>query len=39
MMETRFETYLEHLCFAFGHADRRGGVRGYCRGLMLPLAT
>ena len=38
MMETRFETYLEHLCSALGHADRREGLRGYCRGLMLPLA-
>lgn len=30
--------YLEHLCSALGHADRREGLRGYCRGLMLPLA-
>lgn len=37
-METRFETYLEHLFSALGHADRREGWRGYCRGLMLPLA-
>jgi len=37
-MEKRFETYLEHLCSALGHADRREGLRGYCRGLMLPLA-
>ena len=37
-MEMRFETYLEHLCSALGHADRREGLRGYCRGLMLPLA-
>lgn len=38
MMETRFETDLGHLCLALGHAGRREGLRGYCRGLMLPLA-
>lgn len=37
-MEMRFDAYLEHLCSALGHADRREGLRGYCRGLMLPLA-
>ncbi len=37
-MEMRFDAYLEHLCSALGHADRREGLRGYCHGLMLPLA-
>jgi len=37
MMEARFVKYLELLCSARGHADRRKGLRGYCRGLMLPL--
>lgn len=37
-MGMRFDAYLEHLCSALGHADRREGLRGYCRGLMLPLA-
>jgi SRSO17 transposase len=38
MMEMRFDAYLEHLCSSLGRADRREGLRGYCRGLMLPLA-
>lgn len=37
-MEMRFDAYLEHLRSALGHADRREGLRGYCRGLTLPLA-
>lgn len=37
-MEKRFDAYLEHLCAALGHADRHEGLRGYCQGLMLPLA-
>jgi hypothetical protein len=35
--ETSFDEYLEHLCSAVGHSDRRAGLTGYCRGLMLPL--
>ncbi|WP_343622866.1 IS701 family transposase [Roseateles puraquae] len=34
----RFEQYLEHLASGLGHADRHEGLRGYCTGLMLPLA-
>lgn len=34
----RFEEYLEHLALGLGHADRHEGLRGYCTGLMLPLA-
>ena len=34
----RFDRYLEHLSEGLGHADRHAGLRGYCTGLMLPLA-
>jgi len=34
----RFDSYLEHLAEGLGHADRHAGLRGYCTGLMLPLA-
>jgi len=34
----RFERYMEHLAAGLGHADRHAGLRGYCTGLMLPLA-
>ena len=34
----RFDEYLEHLSAGLGHADRRSGLRGYCTGLMQPLA-
>lgn len=34
----RFDLYLEHLAQGLGHADRHAGLRGYCTGLMLPLA-
>lgn len=39
-METaqRFDKYLEHLSGGLGHADRVSGLRGYCTGLMQPLA-
>ena len=37
-MEERFEAYLDALCETLGHTDRREGLRGYCQGLMLPLA-
>ncbi|SEJ70431.1 SRSO17 transposase [Azotobacter beijerinckii] len=37
-MEQRFEAYLDHLCDSLGHVDRHEGLRGYCQGLMLPLA-
>ncbi len=33
-----FERYLVHLGEALGHADRQAGLRGYCTGLMAPLA-
>lgn len=33
-----FERYLEHLGAGLGHADRQAGLRGYCAGLMAPLA-
>jgi SRSO17 transposase len=36
--ETSFDEYLEHLCNAIGHSDRRAGLVGYCRGLMLPIS-
>ncbi|HEX2680712.1 MAG TPA: IS701 family transposase, partial [Candidatus Dormibacteraeota bacterium] len=32
-----FDSYLEHLCEAVGHSDRRSGLMGYCQGLMLPI--
>ena len=32
------DEYLEHLCTALGHADRRVSLKDYCRGLMLPIA-
>ena len=31
------DEYLEHLCAALGHADRRASLKDYCRGLMLPI--
>ncbi|MGH8679400.1 MAG: IS701 family transposase [Burkholderiales bacterium] len=34
----RFEQYMEHLAAGLGHADRHAGLKGYCTGLMLPLA-
>ena len=34
----RFDVYLDHLAEGLGHADRHAGLRGYCTGLMLPLA-
>ena len=34
----RFDRYLEHLAEGLGHSDRHSGLRGYCTGLMLPLA-
>jgi SRSO17 transposase len=33
-----FEKYLEHLSQGLGHADRHAGLRGYCTGLVMPLA-
>jgi SRSO17 transposase len=33
-----FENYLEHLSQELGHADRHAGLRGYCTGLVMPLA-
>jgi len=34
----RFDQYLEHVAEGLGHADRHAGLKGYCTGLMLPLA-
>lgn len=34
----RFDQYMEHLSAGLGHADRHAGLKGYCTGLMLPLA-
>ncbi|WP_157652116.1 IS701 family transposase, partial [Burkholderia ubonensis] len=34
----RFDRYLAHLGGGLGHTDRRAGLRGYCAGLMMPLA-
>jgi SRSO17 transposase len=34
----QFDRYLDHLAEGLGHADRHSGLRGYCTGLMLPLA-
>lgn len=32
-----FDKYLERLCEALGHMDRRTGLKDYCKGLMLPI--
>lgn len=34
----RFDEYLNHLSAGLGHSDRHAGLKGYCTGLMLPLA-
>ena len=34
----RFDQYMEHLAAGLGHLDRHAGLKGYCTGLMLPLA-
>ena len=34
----RFDQYMEHLSEGLGHLDRHAGLKGYCTGLMLPLA-
>ena len=34
--ETRFAVYVEGLASVIGHADRKGPLRDYCTGLMLP---
>ena len=34
----RFDRYMAHLAQGLGHADRHAGLKGYCTGLMLPLA-
>jgi SRSO17 transposase len=33
-----FDRYMAHLCAGLGHSDRHAGLRGYCTGLMAPLA-
>lgn len=35
--EDRFSAYVEALSGVLGHADRRGPLKDYCTGLMLPL--
>ncbi len=34
----KFERFIAHLSEGLGHADRHAGLKGYCTGLMLPLA-
>ena len=34
--ESRFATYVERLSSALGHADRKGPLKSYCMGLILP---
>ncbi|TDV33880.1 hypothetical protein C7405_110131 [Paraburkholderia caballeronis] len=34
--EASFDGYLEHLCNAIGHSDRRAGLVGYCQEVVLP---
>ena len=34
----RFDRYMKHLSEGLGHLDRHAGLKGYCTGLMLPLA-
>lgn len=36
--DRRFDQYMDHLARGLGHADRSSRLRGYCTGLMLPLA-
>lgn len=36
-IDDELEVYLERLAGVLGHADRRVGLRDYCRGLMLPI--
>jgi SRSO17 transposase len=33
--EARFESYMQALTSVFGHKDRAGPLRGYCKGLLL----
>jgi SRSO17 transposase len=34
----RFDQYMDHLSEGLGHMDRHAGLKGYCTGLILPLA-
>jgi SRSO17 transposase len=34
----RFDRYMDHLSAGLGHLDRHAELKGYCTGLMLPLA-
>jgi len=34
----RFDRYMDYLAEGLGHMDRHAGLKGYCTGLMLPLA-
>lgn len=34
----RIDHYMDHLSGGLGHLDRHAGLKGYCTGLMLPLA-
>ena len=36
-MDDELECYLDRLAGVLGHADRRVGLKDYCRGLMLPI--
>ena len=35
---SEFDSYMAHLSDGLGHRDRHAGLRGYCSGLMAPLA-
>lgn len=37
MIDDELEAYLDRLAGVLGHADRRTGLKDYCRGLMLPI--
>lgn len=36
-IDEELERYLDRLAGVLGHADRRAGLKDYCRGLMLPI--
>jgi SRSO17 transposase len=36
-IDKELDCYLERLADVLGHADRRSGLKDYCRGLMLPI--
>lgn len=38
MKRDEFSRYLDYLAEGLGHADRKAGLKTYCKGLMLPLS-